>query len=180
MSLTDWIPVQYRVLAAGLLLTLLVGASAAAAWQVQNWRYGQQLEHQARLQSDTLNEITLASAALQRKEQEKRLQVEQQLQAQDQTRYQELTDAKKRQDVLRGRLATADLRLSVLIDTTDTAGLCGVSATTGAGGVVHGAARAHLDPAHAQRIIGITDDGDQGLIALAACQAYAKTVSNSK
>ena len=44
----------------------------------------------------------------------------------------------------------------------------------------HGAARAHLDPAHAQRIIGITNDGDQGLIALAACQAYAKTVSTPK
>ena len=33
------------------------------------------------------------------------------------------------------------------------------------------------DPAHAQRIIGITDAGDQGLIALAACQAYAREVS---
>lgn len=180
MNLTDWIPAQYRVLAVGLLLIALASASAAAAWQVQNWRYGQQLEHQARLHSDTLNEITLASASLQRKEQDKRLQVEQKLQAQDQTHHQELTNARKSQDALRGRLATADLRLSVLIDATDTASLCGVPAATGAGGMVHGAARAHLDPAHAQRIIGITDAGDQGLIALAACQAYAKTVSASK
>ncbi|MGS0736176.1 lysis system i-spanin subunit Rz [Pseudomonas sp. GG8] len=180
MSLTDWIPAQYRVLTAGLLLTVLASASAAAAWQVQNWRYGQQLEHQARLHSATLNEITLASAALQRKEQDKRLQVEQQLQQQDKTHHQELTDAKKRQGLLRERLATADLRLSVLVSATDTTSLCGVPATTGAGSVVHGATRAHLDPAHAQRIIGITDDGDQGLIALAACQAYAKTVSPPK
>jgi len=43
---------------------------------------------------------------------------------------------------------------------------------TATGGVVHGGARAQLDPAHAQRIVGITDAGDQGLIALAACQAY--------
>ena len=38
-------------------------------------------------------------------------------------------------------------------------------------------ARARLDPAHAQRIIGITDAGDQGLIALAACQAYVREVT---
>jgi hypothetical protein len=46
--------------------------------------------------------------------------------------------------------------------------------------MVHGPTRAQLDPAHAQRIIGITDAGDQGLIALAACQAYAKEVSTPK
>jgi hypothetical protein len=33
-------------------------------------------------------------------------------------------------------------------------------------------ARARLDPAHAQRIIVITDDGNQGLIVLRACHAY--------
>jgi hypothetical protein len=43
--------------------------------------------------------------------------------------------------------------------------------------VVHGGARARLDPAHAQRIIAITDTGDRGLIALQACQAYARGVS---
>jgi hypothetical protein len=47
-----------------------------------------------------------------------------------------------------------------------------VPAATGAGGVVHGVVRADLDPAHAQRIIAITDNGDRGLIALQACQAY--------
>jgi hypothetical protein len=43
--------------------------------------------------------------------------------------------------------------------------------------VVHGGTRARLDPAHAQRIIRITDAGDQGLIALAACQAYVREVT---
>ena len=41
-------------------------------------------------------------------------------------------------------------------------------------------ARARLDPAHAQRIIGITDEGDRGLITLAACQAYVKDISVKK
>jgi hypothetical protein len=49
---------------------------------------------------------------------------------------------------------------------------------TSAGGVVHGGARARLDPAHAQRIVAITDAGDQGLIALAACQAYVREVAH--
>jgi hypothetical protein len=75
---------------------------------------------------------------------------------------------------------TADVRLSVLLDATDPASGCGVPATSGAVGVVHVARRAQLDSAHAQRIIGITGDGDQGLIALAACQAYVKEVSATK
>jgi len=53
----------------------------------------------------------------------------------------------------------------------------GVPATTSAGGVVHGGTSDRIDPAHAQRIIGITHAGDQGLIALAACQAYVREVS---
>jgi hypothetical protein len=40
--------------------------------------------------------------------------------------------------------------------------------------VVHGGARAQLDPAHAQRIIAITDDGDRAVIKLHACQAYVR------
>ena len=46
------------------------------------------------------------------------------------------------------------------------------------GGVL-GVHRARLDPAHAQRIIGITGDGDQGLIALQACQSYVKEILQS-
>lgn len=67
-----------------------------------------------------------------------------------------------------GRLATADLRLSVLLNTVASGGSGGVSATAGTCGVVHGGARAELAPVAAQRIVAIAGDGDQGLIALAA------------
>lgn len=176
MRLVDLIPLQYRVLAAGLLLFALVAASAVIAWKVQDWRYGQQLEKQARIHIETLNQITLASTAQQRAEQDKRLALEQRLAANDQTHYRALTDAQRDQDRLRDRLATADVRLSVLLDATDTANGCAVPAATSAGGVVHGATRARLDPAHAQRIIAITDEGDRGLIALQACQAYVRAL----
>ncbi|MFL1493604.1 lysis protein, partial [Pseudomonas antarctica] len=75
------------------------------------------------------------------------------------------------------QLATADVRLSVLLDATDPASGCNVPSTTNAFGVVHAARRAQLDPAHAQRIIDITDDGDNAVIALRACQAYVRAVT---
>jgi len=180
MRLGELIPTPYRLGAKGVLLAVLAGASAAIAWQLQDWRYGKHLAEQARLHTETLNQITLASAAQQRAEKYKRLALEQRLATSEQTHYRALSDAQRDQGRLRDRLATADLRLSVLLDATAGAGNGSLSATTATGGVVHGPTRAELDPAHAQRIIGVTDDGDRGLIALAACQAYAKEVSTPK
>ncbi len=180
MSLAGLIPTSYRLLANGVLLAVLAGSTGALAWQVQAWRYGQQLERQARLHVDGLNQQAQAAAALQQAEQDKRLALEQRLSASEQTHYRVLNDAQRDQSRLRDRLATADLRLSVLLDATATSCNGSVPATASAGSLVHGGSRAQLDPAHAQRIIGITDAGDQGLIALAACQAYAKEVSTPK
>jgi hypothetical protein len=180
MRLLNLIPAQFRIAAMGLVLVLLAAGSAALAWTAQGWRYGQQLERQARLHADTLTEISLAGAALQRKEQDKRLALERRLRDKDETHHQELTDEQTKQARLRDRLATANLRLSVVLATTDATGNCSMPTTTATGCVVHGPTRVELDPAHAQRIIGITDSGDQGLIALRACQAYAKEVSTLK
>ena len=168
MRLGELIPAPYRLLAKGMLLAVMAGGSAVITWQVQDWRYGSRLAEQSRLHTDTLNQMTLASAAQQRADQDKRLALEQRLASSEQTHYRALSDVQRDQGRLRDRLATADLRLSVLLDATTVAGIGSVSATTATGGVVHGATRAQLDPAHAQRIIGITDAGDQGLIALAA------------
>jgi hypothetical protein len=54
-----------------------------------------------------------------RDDQAKRLALEQRLSASDQSHYKELREAQTRQAHLRDRLATADLRLSVLFDATD-------------------------------------------------------------
>ncbi|MGE1153646.1 lysis protein [Pseudomonas kitaguniensis] len=180
MSLAGLIPTSYRLLANGVLLAVLAGSTGALAWQVQAWRYGQQLERQARLHVDGLNQQAQAAAAQQQAEQDKRLALEQRLSASAQTHYRVLNDVQRDQSRLRDRLATADLRLSVLLDATATTGNDSVpsAAAAAAGSLVHGGTRAQLDPAHAQRIISITDAGDQGLIALAACQAYARRVAN--
>ena len=166
-----------KILCLLVLTAALVAGSAAMAWQVQNWRMGKQFAEQANLHQSDLAAISNAAAAQVRADQDKRLALEQRLSASEQTHYKELSDAQTNQARLRDRLATSDLRLSVLIDATDSAGGCSVPARDEAGGVVHGGARARLDPAHAQRIVAITDAGDQGLIALAACQAYIKEIN---
>ena len=159
----------------GVLALLVVGF--VTAWQFQDWRYGQQLAEQAKLHAETLNQLTQAAATAQQAERDKRLALEHRMSASEQTHFRKMTDAQRDQDRLRDRLATSHLRLSVLLDATDVAKGCDVSATSGAGSVDHAAVRARLDPAYAQQIIAITGTGDQGLIALAACQAYVRAIT---
>ena len=156
------------------LLALAVGFGGG--WQVQDWRMGEKLAEQAGLNKDDLAAISNAAIAQARAEQDKRLATEQKLTAQDQQHTKELSDAQRSQALLRDRLATADVRLSVLL-AEDPASGCNVPSAPGAVGVVHAARRAQLDPAHAQRIIAITDDGDNAVIALRACQAYVRALS---
>ena len=163
-----------------LLMLCLMAGSAWAAWEWQANTYGQQLAAKEADQQTERTNLANANSAQILAEQGKRFALEQWLAASDQAHYRVLTDEKTKQERLRDRLATAELRLSVLLDTTAATGSNGMQATTGPVGVVHGTARAQLDRAHAQRIIGITGDGDQGLIALQACQAYAKEVSRTK
>jgi len=158
-------------------LMALVAGAFAAAWQLQDWRYGWQLAEQGRLNAETLNQLTQTAATAQQAEQDKRLALEQRLAASEQTHYRALSDAQRDQDRLRDRLATADVRLSVLVDASDVAHGCALPATAGTGGVDSATVRARLDPAHAQRIIAITDTGDRGLIALQACQAYVRALA---
>ncbi|WLH10297.1 lysis system i-spanin subunit Rz [Pseudomonas hefeiensis] len=167
-------PATLKLLIAGVAVALILAMSAI--WKVQDWRYGMKLAEQAGLHQSDLDKIGSVASAQVQAEQGKRLALEQRLAANDQTHHKELSDAQTNQTRLRDRLATADLRLSVLL-AEDPASCNGVPATAGAVGMVHGRARAELDPAHAQRIIGITDDGDRGLIALKACQAYVREVN---
>ncbi|MDI3272537.1 lysis system i-spanin subunit Rz [Pseudomonas sp. AL03] len=170
-------PMSYRVIGVVVFLAVLAGGSAALAWQFQDWRYGRQLAEQARLHAEALNLLTQAAATQQQTEQGKRLALEQRLSTSEQNHYRALSDAQRDQGRLRDRLATADLRLSVLLDANDAASACGVPTASSTGGVDHGAARARLDPTHAQRIITITDAGDSALIALQACQAYIRALA---
>ena len=168
-------PVQ-KLIGLGLAILLALAIGFGGAWQVQDWRLGERLAEQAGLHKDDLASISRAASDKARVEQSKRLALEQQLYSQDQQHSKELSDAQRNQARLRDQLATADVRLSVLL-AEDPASGCNVPSTPGAVGVVHAARRAQLDPAHAQRIVAITDDGDNAIIALRACQAYVRAVA---
>lgn len=171
-------PVQ-KLIGLGLAILLALAIGFGGAWKVQDWRLGKKMaeriaEQDAHHQKE-LGAITGEAWRQQAAELDKRLDTEEKLALQDQQHTKELSDAQRNQARLRDQLATADVRLSVLIE--DSASGCNVPAATGAVGVVHAARRAQLDPAHAQRIIAITDDGDNAIIALRACQAYVRAVA---
>ncbi|WP_371925215.1 lysis protein [Pseudomonas sp. H9] len=155
------------------LLVVLLLLAAALTWQVQAWRYGSQLAQQAQAHALQLQQQAEALAGQLQGERQQRLVLEQQIEANDQFHYQELLDAQQAQARLRDRLATADVRLSVLLGAAPQAGL---PTTPGTASLDHDPVRAGLEPAHAQRIIAITNRGDQGLIALRACQAYVQAL----
>lgn len=160
-------------LQAAVLLILLVLA-CALTWQAQGWRLGRQLAQQQQDFARERLQLAERTAAELKGERQQRHVLERELDLNDQTHYQELLDAQQAQARLRDRLATADLRLSVLLDRDATPDL---PAAPGAGSLDHGAPRARLDPAHARRIIAITDAGDAGLIALRACQGYIRALT---
>ncbi|KTC41683.1 lysozyme, partial [Pseudomonas sp. ABAC21] len=120
-------PVQ-KLAGLAVLILLLMAAAAGVTWQVQDWRMGKKLAEQAGLHKDDLAAISNAAAAQVSAEQGKRLAIEQQLATQDQQHTKELSDAQRNQAALRDRLATADVRLSVLVDATDSASGCDVPA----------------------------------------------------
>ena len=170
-----------KLIGLGLAILLALAIGFGGAWQVQDWRLGkkmaERIAEQGANHQKELDAIIGEAWRQQAAEQDKRLATEEQLALQDQQHTKELSDAQRNQARLRDQLATADVRLSVLIE--DSASSCNVPTTPGTAGVVHAARRAQLDPAHAQRIIAITDDGDNALTALRACQAYAWSVSES-
>ncbi|MDU9391506.1 lysis system i-spanin subunit Rz [Pseudomonas sp. zfem002] len=155
-------------------LALLILAACALTWQVQEWRHGQQAAQREQAHARERQLLAQATTAQLQDERQRRLALEQRLHSVDQTHYQELIDAQQAQARLRDRLATADLRLSVLL--ASDASIPVVPAASAGGGVVHDPPRARLDPAHARRIVAIVNDGDQGLIALRACQAYVRAL----
>ena len=160
-----------------LIILALMAGSAWSAWKWQANAYSRQLaDRDAAYQTERTN-LANANSAQVLAEQGKRFALEQWLAASDKAHYRALTDEKTKQARLRDRLATADLRLSVQLNTTSATGCDAVQATASTGGVVYGTRRAQLDSAHAGRIIEITNDGDRGLIFLAACQKYVEGLS---
>lgn len=173
MSPLDLIPPAVRPWVMVLAVVVVAGVGAAAAWVAQDWRYGKALALQDASAAKKAERLAETTAAQLKQEQDQRFVLEGRLKTDETNHYKVLTDEKKARQLVLGRLATAELRLSVVLAAgLAPSGGASVSPATGAGGLDHGGARAELDPAHAQRIVGITGDGDDGLTALAACQGW--------
>ena len=81
----------------------------------------------------------------------------------------ELAHAQKTNAQLRAAVATGQRRLSV-------AARCPVRAPSAAAGLDDAAARAELDSAAAERIVAISNDGDDAIRALTGLQEYVRRV----
>ncbi|MGX1017406.1 hypothetical protein AB7M33_000082 [Pseudomonas sp. Y3 TE3536] len=182
-------PMNWRIALLAVAVGLYAGGRGAWVWQASEYGkqqaeqaagYVQQLAAKDRAHGREREEATAAALEQSAEQKSQRKDLEDRLQEQGKKHWKEMNDAQQIQARLRDRLVTADMRLSVLVDAGAFAAPgCdgGVREAAGTGGMVHGPIRAQLDPAHAQRIIGITDTGDRGLIALKACQAYVREVT---
>jgi len=125
----------------------------------------QKIQGQARDVDAALDQVATLEAAAESRRNTQRLLLEL-----DTKHTTELTNAQADIKKLRADVADGRRRLSVKARCPT------VRTASTAPGVDDAEARAELDPAHGQRIIGITADGDEGLIALAGLQEYVTTV----
>lgn len=98
------------------------------------------------------------------------------LQADSAAKYKDLQDAQAQNATLRDAVASGNRSLSIAVKPGSSCSGA-VSKAGSAGSVVHGTDRAVIDPAAAQRIVAIVNDGDDAIRKLAACQAYVRTVA---
>jgi len=136
------------VVVVALLAACAGGARAAWVWQANAYKaqladqaddFGKQLAEKDRAHGREREEAAAAALNQLAEQQGARLALEARLQDQTKTHWKEMNDAQQAQARLRDRLATADLRLSVLVDAGTLAGPgCdgGLRETAGTGGVV--------------------------------------------
>lgn len=141
---------------------LLIALAACAVAILFGWQH---IERQADRLATANEKVTTLEAAA-----ESRRNTQKLLATLDTEHTKALTDAQAANNKLRADVATGARRLSVL---TTCPVMRGTTTPTGMG---HAKTRAELDPAAGERIVAITDDGDQGLIALRAAQDYINTV----
>ena len=110
---------------AALLLGAVIAGSAAWIWQDNAYRalladqaadYGKQMADKDRVHAREREAAAAAALDQLAVQQTARRDLEERLQAQGQAHWKEMNDAQQAQARLRDRLATADLRLSVLLD----------------------------------------------------------------
>ncbi|WP_372840086.1 lysis protein [Pseudomonas protegens] len=110
-------------------MALLLGF-VSGGWLAWTWRanaYGKALTKKVEAYSRDREQAAMAVISWQGEQQDARWATEDRLQASDETHYKELHDEQAKQVRLRGQLATADVRWSVLLNAAASGGSGGVS-----------------------------------------------------
>ncbi|WP_417539585.1 lysis system i-spanin subunit Rz [Marinobacter sp.] len=177
MSPTGLIPPQYKLLAAGALVAVMMALSAASAWQWQANSYGRRVAEQAAEHQAFVRAVAEANSAVIRQQQETRLNLEAQLATIDQTSTEKLTHANAENNRLERLYAAADterkrLRIEVKLARADLV----VSAATGAGSVGD-ATTVELSAAAGQAVWDIRRAMIEDRAKLEYLQEWARSVS---
>ena len=140
---------------------LLIALAACAVAILFGWQYIGRQANQLATAHDQVTTLTNAA--------ESRRNTQRLLAQLDTDHTKVLTDVQAQHKAQLARVGTGAQRLSV-------AARCpAVRATTSTGGVDDAEARADIDPAAAQRIVAITNDGDEAIIALNALIDHVNT-----
>ena len=177
MSLTDLIPMQYRLLAAGGIALALLLAGAAAGWTVNGWRLGEQIAAIQRKNAEQLAKNEQVANAAFLEQQQVRQQLENKLSLLDQQRYGELQNAQATTDRLSADLADARQRMRVTITASSCQQLSGAGKAAGPGSVDDGAVTADIQPATAADLARLAGEADACAVKLTALQGWARAVS---
>ncbi|QMV32767.1 hypothetical protein 2A_00015 [Ralstonia phage Darius] len=172
MNLINWKGYAIAAGAGALVAAILAGWGA---WAIQANRYDVQIAELKREHAEQLGEIAKegaeqARAALDWKDRAEKATAE------IDARQQENDRVKAENARLADELRTGARRVFVAAKCPAAAGSSKVPGAAPAARVDDEGARAELDPAVAERMVGITDDGDDAIRELTALQSYVSNV----
>lgn len=155
-------------------IAFMVGLAAAAG--LQELRLSASLNQQKAIHAEYVASVAEAAAAAvtaHADEAERMSRVNSEI---DYRYTQELANAKAESDKLRDAVLAGERRLYINTKTPACSG--GVPSTTSTTSLDDGASRTELDPATANRIISLTDAGDEAIRKLTSCQLYVCNIQS--
>ncbi len=177
MSLTDLIPAQYRLPAAGGIALALLLAGATAGWVVNGWRLGREFAAIKQQHAEQLAKNEQEANAAFREQQQARQQLENKLALLDQQHYGELKNAQATTDRLSAGLATARQRMRVTVTASSCQQLPGAGKAAGADRMDDGTVVADIQPATAADLTRLAGDADACAVKLTALQGWAREIT---